>query len=118
MTMVPPVSSQPTGRPILPYTIGQHHILVFAATIIRGLIGSVPAFAGAATEPQTETAQPGSLEDEVRAAELTLVQQGVLLLSPGAWELIPEFQYTYSGSEELVIVDPTGVPLIAQQDLR
>jgi hypothetical protein len=116
--MVPPVSSQPTRRPIFPYMIGQHHTPVIAAAIICGLIGSVPAFAGAATEPQTETAQPGSLEEEVRAAELSLVQEGVLLLRPGAWELIPELQYTYSGSEELVIVDPTGVPLIAQQDIR
>jgi hypothetical protein len=69
-------------------------------------------------EAEAGSPPPDSLEEQARAAELTLVQQGVLLLGPGVWELVPELQYTYAGSEELAIVDTVGVPFIAQQDLR
>jgi hypothetical protein len=60
----------------------------------------------------------------IPAAELTLVEEGAMLLPPWTVEVEPEFIYRFTGSDTLRIVETAGVPgvirgpTVAQRDFR
>lgn len=95
--------------------IGAREVLLL--TLSWPLTAQGQPTANAAAPSETSTSRI-SLEEEVRAAELTLVQQGALLLAPGVAEIIPQMTYYYTGRNQLGIVTDTGTPVIAQTDLR
>jgi hypothetical protein len=57
-------------------------------------------------------------EEGERALERTLTRQSVFVLPRGAYELEPGIEYTYRASEGLEIVDTSGVPQVARQDVK
>jgi hypothetical protein len=57
-------------------------------------------------------------EEGERALERALTRESVLVLPAGAYELEPGFEYTYRASDALEIVNVSGVPQVARQDVK
>jgi hypothetical protein len=66
------------------------------------------AFAQSESEP----------EEGERALERALTRQNVFVLPRGVYELEPEMEYTYRASDALDIVNVTGTPQVARQDVK
>jgi hypothetical protein len=62
-------------------------------------------------------AQSAADEGE-RALERALTRENVLVLPSDAYELEPGFEYTYRASDALQIVNVSGVPQVARQDVK
>ena len=57
-------------------------------------------------------------EEGERALERALTRQSVFVLPKGSYELEPGIEYTYRASEGLEIVETSGVPQVARQDVK
>lgn len=57
-------------------------------------------------------------EEGERALERALTRQSVFVLPKGAYELEPGMEYTYRASDALEIVNTSGVPQVARQDVK
>jgi hypothetical protein len=57
-------------------------------------------------------------EEGERALERALTRQNVYVLPRGVYELEPEFEYSYRASDALDIVNVTGTPQVARQDVK
>jgi hypothetical protein len=66
------------------------------------------AFAQSESEP----------EEGERALERALTRQNVYVLPRGVYELEPEIEYSYRASDALDIVNLTGTPQVARQDVK
>jgi hypothetical protein len=66
---------------------------------------------------QGDPAASGAEEGE-QALERALTRQNVFVLPRGAYELEPAVEYTYRGSDALDIVNVSGMPQVARQDVK
>jgi hypothetical protein len=57
-------------------------------------------------------------EEGERALERALTRGNLLVLPAGAYELEPAMEYSYRASDALEIVNVTGTPQVARQDLK
>jgi len=57
-------------------------------------------------------------EEGERALERALTRQSVFVLPRGAYELEPGIEYSYRAAEGLEIVNTSGVPQVARQDVK
>lgn len=57
-------------------------------------------------------------EEGERALERALSRQNVFVLPRGVFELEPEFEYSYRAADALEIVNVTGTPQVARQDVK
>ncbi len=72
-----------------------------------------------AQSPAARSDSAASAADEgERALERTLTRESVLVLPRGVYELEPAFEYTYKASDALQIVNLTGTPTVARQDVK
>jgi hypothetical protein len=60
----------------------------------------------------------GEPEEGERALERALTRQNVYVLPRGVYELEPQIEYTYRASDALDIVNVTGTPTVARQDVK
>jgi len=66
-----------------------------------------------------QSAPAASAADEgERALERALTRESVLVLPKGAYELEPGFEYSYRATDALEIVNVSGVPQVARQDVK
>src|SRR4051812_19697243 len=67
---------------------------------------------------QSDPAASGAEEEGERALERALARQSVFVLRAGVRELEPAIEYTYRGSDAVEIVNQSGVPTVARQDVK
>lgn len=61
---------------------------------------------------------PASADEGERALERALTRDNVLVLPARTYEVEPGFEYTYRGTDALEIVNVSGVPQVARQDVK
>jgi hypothetical protein len=67
----------------------------------------------AQSDPAASAAEEGE-----RVLERALARQSVFVLRAGARELEPAIEYTYHGTDAVEIVNQSGVPTVARQDVK
>jgi len=78
---------------------------------LLALLGQGCAFAQSA--PAASEAEEGE-----RALERALTRENVYVVPAGAYELEPAMEYSYRASDALEIVNVTGTPQVARQDVK